>query len=155
MSLIVFGFCVKKARISSVKSPLKCTVFKIGQRHNMSFSVLICDDSSLGRRSVKRCLPDDFAREVHMAGNGAEAMEIMRQTEVNLLFLDLTMPVMDGVEVLEAIRAERIEVFVVVISGDIQPKMKERVLGLGALDFINKPVDWGRLEATLKQFGLY
>lgn len=90
-----------------------------------------------------------------MAGNGAEAMEIMRQTEVNLLFLDLTMPVMDGVEVLEAIRAERIEVFVVVISGDIQPKMKERVLGLGALDFINKPVDWGRLEATLKQFGLY
>ncbi|BDX05654.1 response regulator [Planctobacterium marinum] len=121
----------------------------------MSFPVLICDDSKLGRKSVERSLPDGLAAEIHMASHGQEAMELLRAKPITILFLDLTMPVMDGVEVLEAIRAERIEVFVIVVSGDVQPKMRDRVLGLGALDFIKKPVSQEKLLESLQMYGLY
>lgn len=121
----------------------------------MSFPILICDDSKLGRKSVQRCLPDGLASEVLFATHGGEAMEVLRSTPVTILFLDLTMPVMDGVEVLEAIKAEKLEVFVVVVSGDVQPKMQDRVKSLGALDFIQKPVSKEKLMNSLTMYGLY
>lgn len=121
----------------------------------MSFPVLICDDSKLARKSVQRCLPSDFASEVHLATNGQEAMEILRSQPIALVCLDLTMPVMDGVEVLEAIKKEKIEVFVIVISGDVQPQMQQRVLELGALNFIKKPVSPELLVGSLVRYGLY
>lgn len=121
----------------------------------MSFPVLICDDSSLARKMVLRSLPDDINQNVYTAENGEEALQILEQQPIALLFLDLTMPLMDGVEVLKSIKQKSIEVFVIVVSGDIQPQMQERVMSLGALDFIKKPVDSVRLEGVLQRFGLY
>ncbi|WP_100656641.1 response regulator [Alteromonas flava] len=121
----------------------------------MAFPVLICDDSSLARKMVKRCLPEPLAEQVFTADNGEQALEILEQRPISLLFLDLTMPFMDGVEVLKQIKQKSLEVFVIVVSGDIQPQMQERVLSLGALDFITKPVDSARLHMTLQRFGLY
>ncbi len=120
----------------------------------MQYQVIICDDSKLGRRSVNRCLPEGFASEVHMAANGLEAMEILRAQPIDVLFLDLTMPVMEGVEVLQHILLEKIDVAVIVISGDVQPKMQQRVIELGALEFIKKPLQEAQLVETLKKFDL-
>ena len=121
----------------------------------MSFPVLICDDSAIARKMVQRSLPDNFASEIHLATNGQEALEHLIDKQIALLFLDLTMPVLDGIGVLEAIKRQCLEVFVIVISGDIQPTMKEKVASLGALDFIEKPVDQSKLSQILKRFGLY
>lgn len=121
----------------------------------MTFPVLICDDSSLARKLVRRSLPDHLNETVFLAENGQEALSILEQQPICLLFLDLTMPLMDGVEVLQAIKQKSLEVFVIVVSGDIQPQMQERVLSLGALDFIKKPIDSTRLQVVLQKFGLY
>lgn len=121
----------------------------------MSFPVLICDDSAIGRKMVRRSLPEALTQDVHTASNGVEALECLANHPIQLLMLDLTMPIMDGVEVLEQIKARKIEVFVIVVSGDIQPEMKKRVTQLGALDFIEKPVDKTRLNGVLSNFGLY
>ena len=66
-----------------------------------------------------------------------------------MLFLDLTMPVMDGYQVLEAIQTEGHKTLTIVISADIQPEARERVMSLKALDFIKKPIDQAELEAKL------
>lgn len=121
----------------------------------MSFPVLICDDSAIARKMVQRSLPDNFASEVHLATNGQEALEHLNEKQIALLFLDLTMPVLDGIGVLEAIKQQCLEVFVIVISGDIQPVMKQKVEQLGALDFIEKPVNQSKLLGILNKFGLY
>ncbi|NMH59271.1 response regulator [Alteromonas ponticola] len=121
----------------------------------MSFKVLICDDSSLARKLATRSLPDGFATEVHQASNGEEAISVIIEHAIEVLLLDLTMPVLDGIGVLEEIRRRALDVFVVVVSGDIQPQMRTRVMQLGALDFIPKPIKSGQLHPILQRFGLY
>ena len=115
----------------------------------MSFNILICDDSALARKMARRNLPDGLASEIYEASNGVDALEIMGHHRIDLVLLDLTMPILDGVGVLEEIKRRKIEVFVVVISGDIQPVMQNR----GALAFIEKPLKRLPLETTLKRYG--
>jgi chemotaxis protein CheY-P-specific phosphatase CheC len=64
------------------------------------------------------------------------------------------MPEMDGYEVLQAIRDEDLPAMVIVVSGDIQPEARKRVLGLGAMAFIKKPIKAEEMSATLEQFGI-
>lgn len=121
----------------------------------MSTSVLICDDSSFARKQVQRALPAGWDVEVHFAGNGEEALAAIRAGQGEVVFLDLTMPVMDGYAVLETIKAEDLPSVVIVISGDIQPEALNRVKKMGALEFIKKPVDQARLSQVLRDFGIH
>ncbi len=116
--------------------------------------VLICDDSKLARKQVARCLPEDWDIEVNFAENGKEAVEMIKEKKGEVLFLDLNMPVMDGYEVLAAIQKEQLDVMTIVVSGDIQPEAYKRVIKLGALDFIKKPVDKDTLVEVLDKFGI-
>lgn len=120
----------------------------------MSIPLLICDDSNMARKQVLRSLPPDWDVEVTFAQNGVEGLEAIRAGKGEMVFLDLTMPEMDGYQVLEHIRAEGLKSMVIVISADIQPDARERVLKLGALDFIRKPIDGDKLQGALREFGL-
>ena len=102
--------------------------------------IVICDDSSFARKQVARAFPQAWDSDISFACNGEEAMQYLREGSCEILILDLNMPVMDGYEVLEAILVEDIECNVVVVSGDIQPEAQKRVMDLGALAFIKKPV---------------
>ena len=119
----------------------------------MSVSVLICDDSNLARKQVKKSLPANWQVEVQLATNGREGLEFLRNNHVDVLFLDLTMPEIDGVGVLECIKDEKIKCNVFVISADIQPEMQAKVLGLGAKAFLRKPVNSELLAKHLSEHG--
>lgn len=120
----------------------------------MSIPLLICDDSNMARKQVLRALPEGWDVAVTLAGNGVECLEAIREGKGEMVFLDLTMPEMDGYQVLEQVRAEGLKAVIIVISADIQPAARERVLELGAIDFIRKPVDGVKLAETLRKFGL-
>ncbi|OBP15608.1 chemotaxis protein CheC [Rheinheimera sp. SA_1] len=118
----------------------------------MVAAVLICDDSNLARKQMARSLPAEWQEKISFAGHGQEALEVLKRQPIDLLFLDLNMPILDGYEVLQAISQQKIPVKVVVVSGDIQPEARERVLSYGALDFIRKPVAAEKLTEVLQQF---
>ncbi|MBN8445269.1 MAG: response regulator [Gammaproteobacteria bacterium] len=118
----------------------------------MVAAVLICDDSNLARKQMARSLPADWQEKISFAGHGQEAMEVLKRQPIDLLFLDLNMPILDGYEVLQAIKEQGIPVKVVVVSGDVQPEAHERVMSYGALDFIRKPVSAEKLGEVLQQF---
>ncbi len=120
----------------------------------MAIPLLICDDSNMARKQVKKSLPAGWDVDITFATNGQEGLEMIRQGKGEMVFLDLTMPELDGFGVLEAIRKEDLPAVVIVISGDIQPQARERVMALGALDFIRKPVNPTKLQETLEKFGL-
>lgn len=121
----------------------------------MATAITICDDSKFARKQVNRALPADWPVSVHFATNGVEALVAIEQQLAEVLFLDLTMPVMDGIDVLESIHAQGLPTQVIVISADIQPAIRERVNSLGAIAFLQKPVDENLLIAVLNQHGIY
>lgn len=116
----------------------------------MSYPVLICDDSALARKQMARSLPASLNAEVTFAVHGLDALEKLQQQEFKLLFLDLTMPELDGFGTLEQIKARNIAIDVVVVSGDIQPKAKQKVEELGAKAFVQKPMDKEYLKEVLR-----
>jgi len=120
----------------------------------MTTPIVICDDSSFARKQMARSLPGGWDVDISFAENGQEAVAAIKAGKADILFLDLNMPVMDGYEVLEAIRKEDLPTMVLVVSGDIQPEAHKRVTSLGALDFIKKPVTTEKITEILTQFGI-
>jgi CheY-like chemotaxis protein len=117
--------------------------------------VLICDDSGFARKQMARALPNDWGAEIHFAGNGREGLAAIRAGKGHLVFLDLNMPDMDGYQVLQAVQQEGLPSRIIVVSGDIQPEARVRVMGFGALDFIRKPVSGDEITAILNRLGLW
>lgn len=109
----------------------------------------------LARRLLINALPDAWDVDITQATNGNEALEAYRAGRASVMFLDLTMPGMNGFEVLEAIQHEGLDSFIVVVSADIQSEAKARVKTLGAMAFVEKPVSAEKLLPILREYGLY
>lgn len=120
----------------------------------MATPITIVDDSAMSRKLMTRALPPGWDVEITQATNGVEALEAYRAGKADVMFLDLTMPVMDGYQVLETMKKEGLNCFVVVVSADIQPKAQERVISLGAMAFIKKPVNTEEVAKILKEYGI-
>jgi len=105
-------------------------------------NILIVDDSWLTRRGVKRILSSKGYGVIE-AENGLQAMEMIRSEEqpLDAIILDLLMPEMGGMELLEKLREQEIKLPVVVLTADIQHTVKKKCIERGAIGFINKPPD--------------
>jgi chemotaxis protein CheY-P-specific phosphatase CheC len=121
----------------------------------MTTPVLICDDSSFARKAMERSIPDGWDVEISFAEHGQQALEMIREGKADVMFLDLNMPVMDGYQTMQAIRDEDLPTMVIVVSGDVQEEARARMMAMGAIDFIRKPIDNDKLTEILNQYGLY
>ncbi|UXY17184.1 response regulator [Chitiniphilus purpureus] len=120
----------------------------------MPTPILVVDDSVMARKMLIKALPPSWDVEITQAGNGVEALAAYRAGKAAVMFLDLTMPELDGYGVLETLQKEGLNSFVVVVSADIQPLARERVRQLGAIAFIKKPVDPAQIESILREYGV-
>lgn len=111
-----------------------------------SYRIVIADDSADVRLLLMLALRGDADFEVvGEASNGAEAVALAGELQPDLLLLDLSMPVMDGLEALPLIRDISPSTAVVVVSGFLNGDMQQRVLDLGASGFIEKGDDLNKL----------
>lgn len=120
----------------------------------MSLPILVVDDSAMARKMLIKSLPPEWDVEISQAENGVQAIEAYRAGKAAVMFLDLTMPVLDGYGVLETLRKEDLNSMVIVVSADIQPVAQERVLSMGAIAFVKKPVSSELISTVLKQYGV-
>ncbi len=111
-------------------------------------SVMITDDARSIRESIKMLLEDDFT--VEEAASGVETLEKLQQGETYMVFLDVLMPGMDGIETLEKIKAFNQNVEVCMLSAVNDRTVVDRVKALGAFDYITKPFDVDRIRITLE-----
>ncbi|MBA3937309.1 MAG: response regulator [Planctomycetes bacterium] len=108
----------------------------------MKLNILVVDDNRMMREMVSRTVRMSAldVGELIQAGNGQEALAAMRATWIDLVLLDLNMPVMDGEAFLRALRADtalRAALVVVVSTESSQPRIA-RLAALGA-GFVHKP----------------
>lgn len=117
-------------------------------------AVTIADDSLLSRKNVRKALPSDWPVVITEACNGEEALAAVSRGQADLLFLDLTMPVLDGFGVLQQLQQQGSNTTVIVISADIQPQAQALVHQLGAAAFLTKPLQATELAQTLTTLDL-
>ena len=111
--------------------------------------VLVVDDEASIRRTLREILEyEDYA--VEEAEDGVIALEKLRAARFDVVLLDVKMPKKDGMEVLEAIAKEKIDVPVVMISGHGTIDTALEATRLGAYDFVEKPPDLNRLLLTIR-----
>ena len=112
--------------------------------------ILVVDDDP----DIRELLSDrlQFMRlEVVCAGDGEEALALLRQEAPPLTLLDLQLPRVSGMEVLHAIRRETIETTVIVITALGTPERAVEAMRAGAYDFIPKPLDPAHLEVVINK----
>ncbi len=112
---------------------------------------LVVDDSKLARLSLIKSLKTNVGEaEIFQATNGLEAVELMKKENADIVFLDLTMPEMDGYEALPILLELNSSAKVVVVSADVQTKAKEKVIILGAQLHIQKPINVEKMKEILE-----
>lgn len=117
----------------------------------MATSLLIVDDSSFSRHMIERALPQGWDVQVTEASGGHEALEICQSRQFDLIFLDLTMPDMDGLDVLLELQKRHYVSRVFVLSADIQESSRDIARERGAVDFLPKPIEADKLLAMLQR----
>lgn len=114
----------------------------------MSIRTLIIDDEPLARKRIKRLLADE--PDISVIGecsSGREAIEVIQETSADLLLLDIQMPEVNGFEVLQTIRLERMPAIIFVTAYD-QHALK--AFEVHALDYLLKPFKQERFKDAVK-----
>lgn len=112
--------------------------------------VLLIDDERAIRRALKEILEFEGCL-VTEAENGAQALQHLQDQTFDLLFSDVKMPQMDGIELLDAIQSQGIDTPIIMISGHGTVENAVACIKKGAFDFIEKPLDLNRILVLLRQ----
>jgi DNA-binding NtrC family response regulator len=111
--------------------------------------ILIIDDERSIRNSLKEILADE-GYDVDVAENGAQGCTMVEKEKYSVIFCDIKMPEMDGMEVLDRFAQMGVDAAVVMISGHGDIDTAVECIKKGAFDFIQKPLDLNRILITIK-----
>lgn len=103
--------------------------------------ILIVDDNVNNRLTLKLLLEECPECSIDEASNGKEAVQMCIEKSYDLVFMDIMMPVMDGIEATKQIRSFDQEVLIVAVSAMGDDYNKERILSAGAKDYMTKPIN--------------
>ncbi|MCQ2335420.1 MAG: sigma-54 dependent transcriptional regulator, partial [Paludibacteraceae bacterium] len=111
--------------------------------------ILVIDDERAIRNTLKEILEFE-GYEVELAENGKAGLDKGKEQQYDLIFSDIKMPEMDGMELLAALREAEVESPIIMISGHGNIETAVDAIKAGAFDFIEKPIDLNRLLITTK-----
>jgi two-component system cell cycle response regulator CtrA len=111
--------------------------------------VLLVEEDMVSARTITHMLKGAGA-VVDQTDSGEDALELLRHYEYDIVLLDLTLPDIEGFEVVRRMRISRNDTPVMVLSGITLPQARVKALGLGADDFITKPYDKAELLARMQ-----
>jgi two-component system chemotaxis response regulator CheY len=113
-------------------------------------TILICDDSLLVRKKMKDCLNEYGDFNIIEASSGQTSVELFRQNEPDLVFLDIVMPDKNGIEALQEMREIKKDVKIIMLSSSGTKSHLKAAMEAGASDFIQKPWEKSQIEHILK-----
>ena len=118
----------------------------------LSLKILVVDDDALGRQLMHLILTKEGHR-VDVAANGLEAVEAVKQNQFDIVFMDLNMPDMDGMEASRKIRDWEngdSHTFIVALTASYLPEIGQSLFDSGMDNYISKPLDVAQVQRLLK-----
>lgn len=119
----------------------------LSAKEENSFKVLLAEDERLNQLLIKEILKN-FKLEIKTVSNGKDVLDKLEKDKYDLLLLDIQMPIMSGLEVMEEIE---VDIPIIAITASVEKEVAEKCLVLGCKDYITKPVDKDRLREVIKR----
>jgi two-component system, chemotaxis family, chemotaxis protein CheY len=117
--------------------------------------ILIIDDSKTSQMITKSCLEicGIIPKAFLFAANGKEGISILDQNDIDLIIVDLNMPIMSGEEFLEKLKKneEKKDIPVLVLSSIINQAKEKELMGLGTMQFTKKPLNPTKLKSIVSE----
>ncbi len=113
-------------------------------------NILVVDDNAQVRRMLSSYLAKN-GHQAEMANDGKQAWDLISQSNASydLIFTDIKMPVMNGLELLEKMRSNNLDIPVIIMTGYAVIELTLKAFKLGAYDFLTKPFEFDPLLETL------
>lgn len=112
--------------------------------------ILIIDDESLARDILKSQLNKFHYRDILMEDNGQDALKTLERELPDVVFLDICMPEMSGIEFMERADALQKEFIYIILSGHNKFEYAQRTMELGAYNYLLKPIDDKKLKEAME-----
>jgi len=114
--------------------------------------VLVVEDSATMRQLLCFALQRLGNVEIVQAGNGVEGLKVIRQGGVTIALVDINMPVMDGIKMVQALRQDpqTADLPVVIITTEGKEEMKHKARELGVEHYITKPINQSQVVNTIR-----
>ncbi|MBD8240409.1 response regulator transcription factor [Pseudomonas fluorescens] len=116
----------------------------------MSNKALIVDDHPFIRATVKYLLKQEGFDTIYEAGNGADAMQAVREQHPNLIILDLAMPKLGGLEVISRVKALELDCKILVLTSYLAVFFSTRCMRAGAMGFVAKTGELDELQKAIR-----
>ncbi len=121
----------------------------------MAYNILIVDDSSVVRKVLIKTfgMTSIDVNQFHQAENGKAALEIINSNWIDVIFLDINMPVMNGMEFMTHLNADQTnkDIPVIIVSTEGSKERKEELALKGVKAYLRKPVSPEELARTIEQ----
>lgn len=116
------------------------------------YRVLVVDDEKIEREGIKFLLSREEGEfEISEASNGRQALEILRNEEIDILLTDIKMPHMDGLELAKKAKEKKEELQIVIFSGYNDFSFAQEAIRYGVKEYVLKPVDPDIFSETLEK----
>lgn len=115
-----------------------------------TINILICDDSILARKKLKDFLLSIGCKQILQASDGQEAIDLYKTKKPDIVFLDIVMPVKDGITAVKEIMSFDSSAHIIMTSSVGTQKNLKEALKAGAKDFIQKPLDNTQIKHVLE-----
>jgi len=112
--------------------------------------ILIVDDEPIVREAIRDWLVD-AGHSVTTAKTGEEALEIVAQKDFGLVILDIRLPGKTGIRVLQEIKEMKPETRAIIITAYASPELRAEAMGLGAIQYLSKPIAPDELEKHIQE----
>ena len=110
--------------------------------------ILVVDDE-IAIVDILKAFLEDKEHKVFAAYDGVEAVEIAKRERPHIILLDIYLPKMDGIQVLQAVREFDETIGIIIMTGFREKDVAQKAIEMGAFDYINKPFDFDYLERVL------
>mmetsp|Transcript_81808 Transcript_81808/g.160479 ORF Transcript_81808/g.160479 Transcript_81808/m.160479 type:complete len:160 (+) Transcript_81808:1-480(+) len=147
------------ASLSASSSSLPSTVSIVkaktpSQKRNKNLKVLYAEDNVVNQKVLSRVLNRAGITDITIVDNGRSAVELCRTVKYSCIFLDMQMPVMDGIEACKLIVKNDPESIVIFVTAHALDEFKAQAVAIGAKSFISKPFRLSDIQKVLDVLNL-
>lgn len=146
---------IQQSKHKEFHPPTSNNGFDIHLSEKIPLNILIVEDHPINKVFIQSLL-NKLGYQTDTASNGKEAVDIVQQKKIDLIFMDIRMPIMDGIEatqhILQANKLPQIPIIVAMTADAIESE-KEKCMSVGMKDYITKPILDGVIEECIHKWG--